>query len=207
MSTTSQDDAPTWLSFRGQHDEDVAQFIQAVQRAAFSQSRDGDDTWCARYAETAFEDAALSWFIDLPDNVQASWRQLRRALMARFRALDATESTTSPSPTRALVLRSRATPTNTMAPPAPDIAENSCMRLDPYGRPREGRIMVIDRESGAIMGHVGQTPGTPLVRDVYQSLIVVLPDSTTATEPYHLSAQEWKSVVSILQNHCSSRPD
>lgn len=59
-------------------------FIRAIRRAALTQHRHNDDAWCAAFAASCLEGAALTYYEDLEENDQSNWRLLRAALLRRF---------------------------------------------------------------------------------------------------------------------------
>lgn len=74
----------TWITFSGSPQESLASFVQSIQRIAFQQNRLRDDRWITDYVSTCFDGKALYWFVELDDEIQGSWKQLRLALIRRF---------------------------------------------------------------------------------------------------------------------------
>ncbi|KIO32026.1 hypothetical protein M407DRAFT_19052 [Tulasnella calospora MUT 4182] len=72
------------LSFSGNYNESVAEFVQAIQKYAFEQDRSSDNRWIAGYAGTCFSDGAALWYSNLNDGARNDWDKLRKALVARY---------------------------------------------------------------------------------------------------------------------------
>ncbi|KAG8946545.1 hypothetical protein FRC04_011603 [Tulasnella sp. 424] len=77
-----------YVSFRGQDGNEAEEFIQAVRRAAFDADKDCDDRWMARFASTCMSGKALRWYESLDDDVQESWKRLRKAILVRYPPAD-----------------------------------------------------------------------------------------------------------------------
>lgn len=58
--------------------------MAAVNRYAFKNDKTKDDEWIAQFAGACMAGEALRWYVDLDDEVQESWKRLRRALLAQY---------------------------------------------------------------------------------------------------------------------------
>ncbi|KAG8922449.1 hypothetical protein FRC00_007436, partial [Tulasnella sp. 408] len=54
----------------------VDRFIRAVRKAAFNYGKHDDDAWCATFASTCLEGAALDFYEELGDHTRNSWRSI-----------------------------------------------------------------------------------------------------------------------------------
>lgn len=75
------------LVFKGTDDEDVMAFLQHIHKQALEQGYAQDDALIADLVAESLESAALTWFWEQDDIVQTSWRHLRRAMLAHFKAM------------------------------------------------------------------------------------------------------------------------
>ncbi|KAG8970188.1 hypothetical protein FRC05_000709 [Tulasnella sp. 425] len=73
-----------WITFGGLPNESSSAFVQCLQRIGFQQGRGRDDEWMAEYAATCFEGDALSWYAQLDDEIQESWKKLRAKLLQKY---------------------------------------------------------------------------------------------------------------------------
>lgn len=73
-----------WITFGGLPTESSSAFVRGVQRIGFQQGRGRDDGWMAEYAATCFEGDALTWYAELDDEVQESWKKLRAILLRKY---------------------------------------------------------------------------------------------------------------------------
>lgn len=89
------------ILFRGQDGSEAEGFIAAVRKAAFAAGKNPqeDDEWIAHFASTCFTAMALRWFESLDDDVQSSWKLLRKALLVKYPA--SVEPTYIPTPAAA----------------------------------------------------------------------------------------------------------
>ncbi|KAG8987883.1 hypothetical protein FRB90_003077 [Tulasnella sp. 427] len=92
---------------------EAEEFIQAVRRAAFNENQDRNDEWMARFASTCISGKALRWYESLDDDVQESWKLLRKAILARY------PPTEFPSDSFNIPSSSSASPAPAAPPPAP----------------------------------------------------------------------------------------
>ncbi|KAG8881286.1 hypothetical protein FRB97_009699 [Tulasnella sp. 331] len=72
------------ISFNGAEGEDVTEFIREVNRIAIDHGKRRDQEWMVDYAEACLGGGAMRWHDGLEEDVQASWKGLRRALLNRF---------------------------------------------------------------------------------------------------------------------------
>ncbi|KAG8988336.1 hypothetical protein FRB90_002819 [Tulasnella sp. 427] len=75
------------LMFEGRHAVECEDFIGAVQRYTFAQGKPVDDRWVAQFASSCFTRDALRWWSNLDDEVQSSWKLLRKAMLDRYQPL------------------------------------------------------------------------------------------------------------------------
>ncbi|KAG9014310.1 Ras- protein Rab-1A [Tulasnella sp. JGI-2019a] len=78
------------LKFYGGPDEDVSDFLGAIQRVAIIQGKHSDSEWIVSYTESCLRGDALDWLIERdPDEVDTmDWRTLRKILLRQFRRRD-----------------------------------------------------------------------------------------------------------------------
>lgn len=98
MSVDYNSSSPEQISFDGRHGEDVTDFLRDVKRIALAEGQLHNDQWLIDYAETCLAGPALKWFLDLDDDVLASWRGLQKALIERFDSAQATLIAQQPAP-------------------------------------------------------------------------------------------------------------
>lgn len=72
------------LFFDGSDPRECDKFIASVRKLAIAESKQRDDEWMADFAGSCFVGKALRWYESLDDEVQCSWKQLRRALLAQY---------------------------------------------------------------------------------------------------------------------------
>jgi len=82
MSTSSD------IVFRGSDHQECEDFVLALKRYAFGQGMDRDDEWVARFAATCIAGDAMRFYETLGDDVQHSWKLLRKALLERYCSSD-----------------------------------------------------------------------------------------------------------------------
>ncbi|KAG8920268.1 hypothetical protein FRC01_000848 [Tulasnella sp. 417] len=75
------------LQFRGQDATECEDFIRAISKHAFSQGKQRDDQWIADLAATCMANEALRWWGALDEEVQGSWKLLRRAMLSKYRPM------------------------------------------------------------------------------------------------------------------------
>ncbi|KAG9043070.1 hypothetical protein FS837_010066 [Tulasnella sp. UAMH 9824] len=75
---------PSQLEFRGQDATECENFIRAISKYAFSQGKQRDDQWIADFVATCMANDALRWWGALDEEVQGSWKLLRRAMLSRY---------------------------------------------------------------------------------------------------------------------------
>lgn len=81
LSSYSQLSADWEISFDG---IDCQYFVVAVNRYAYKNGKAKDDEWIAEFAGACFTGDALVWYVGLDAEIQDSWRQSRRALLAEY---------------------------------------------------------------------------------------------------------------------------
>lgn len=136
-----------FVSFRGQDGSEAEEFIQAVRRAAFNATKDRDDEWMARFASTCMSGKALRWYESLDDDVQDSWKRLRKAILARY----------PPADEYSIVPSASAAPAAPAAPPPATAWPSSFPQVDfaplaaaPPAPPPKPRSKPFDGSSGSI---------------------------------------------------------
>jgi len=73
------------LLFYGQDGtESCDRFISRVTGIAFTNGKTGDSAWVANLAATGLRGEAMRWWMDLDDDIQSDWKQLRKALVGRY---------------------------------------------------------------------------------------------------------------------------
>ncbi|KAG8908679.1 hypothetical protein FRC01_007306, partial [Tulasnella sp. 417] len=75
------------LQFRGQDATECEDFIQTISKYAFSQGKQRDDQWIADLAATCMTNDALRWWGALDEEVQGSWKLVRRAMLSKYRPM------------------------------------------------------------------------------------------------------------------------
>ncbi|KAG9047180.1 hypothetical protein FS837_002872 [Tulasnella sp. UAMH 9824] len=73
------------LSFRGKDATECEEFIAAILKHAFARGKQRDDQWMADFAATCLANDALRWWSGLDEEVQGSWKLLRRAMFSKYR--------------------------------------------------------------------------------------------------------------------------
>ncbi|KAG9022830.1 hypothetical protein FS837_006126, partial [Tulasnella sp. UAMH 9824] len=63
------------------------EFITAIVKHTFAQGKQRDDQWVADFAATCMAYDATRWWSALDEEVQGSWRLLRRAMISRYRPM------------------------------------------------------------------------------------------------------------------------
>ncbi|KAG8892935.1 hypothetical protein FRB99_002341, partial [Tulasnella sp. 403] len=161
------------VTFSGDPDENVAEFIRRVQQAPLVQADSSNkDQKIAEYAMGCLTDEALIWACELEEDIQQSWTQLRRELVRRFAPDQSRGPSTAGSPRSSRSSR----------PTAPE---------PPVGR--EGIIELVDYEDGRVVGKLSIGPGdtavcTTLPKDEMRIEIPASPtDTFEIKELWHLS--------------------
>jgi len=90
---------PSDLIFRGGDGDECDEFVLAVNQWAFENDKDEDDRWVARLASSCLAGDAMRFYDTLDEEVQKSWRLLRRALFTRYSSSGAN----APSPAAAVL--------------------------------------------------------------------------------------------------------
>jgi len=68
------------------------------QTHAYKNEKQEDDRWIAAFVAPCFTKRALRWYEDLDEEIQGSWKLLRRALLDQYPSDDATVPTPAPAP-------------------------------------------------------------------------------------------------------------
>ncbi|KAG8909769.1 hypothetical protein FRC01_006733 [Tulasnella sp. 417] len=208
----SQELAEEWLSFSGAPDEKASAFIQSLNRRAFAQGKSKDDEWLAQYAAACFSDDALTWYYDLAEEVQNSWRKMCPALLKEFsnkpsraaKAMYGTESdimlAQAPGSNPSLV------PIPAAAPAAP---ASPAFRPPPPARPpqpprsrsatRIGYIELADASTGNRLGYINKQGDKTITQDVNDALLLELPLSAGPSTP--VSLRMMNSAVNDPKTH------
>lgn len=74
--------------FEGRDGSECEKFILRVRQHGFEKDKAQDDRWTANFAATRIAGPAPRWYESLDDEVQESWKLLRRALLAQYPPLD-----------------------------------------------------------------------------------------------------------------------
>lgn len=78
-------DPSDWpLSFEGKGSTECEEFIVKINRIAYKSGKHHDDKWIADFVYPCLCGRLLRWFEDLDEEVQSSWKLLRRALLDRY---------------------------------------------------------------------------------------------------------------------------
>ena len=72
------------LTFHGSDDVACEAFILAINRWAFDNEKQEDDRLVAQFAYSHMAGKMLRFYETLDDDVQGSWKLLRRALLDRY---------------------------------------------------------------------------------------------------------------------------
>lgn len=59
-------------------------FIRNVRQRGLREGKESEDKWMAHAAAASMEGDALFWYEDQDEEVQDSWKMLRRALLTRW---------------------------------------------------------------------------------------------------------------------------
>lgn len=86
-ATGARPASATRLEFQGLSGRECEAFITAVSRRAFNEGKEQDDRWTAAFASSCFAFDALRWLNELDDEIQGSWKQLRRAMLTKYRTI------------------------------------------------------------------------------------------------------------------------
>jgi len=81
--------------FEGIDGTECEDFVFAVKQEVFENEKDQDDAWIARYVSPLMKGRALRWYERLDDEVQGSWKLLKRAMLDKFPPDDPSESSES----------------------------------------------------------------------------------------------------------------
>ncbi|KAG9019189.1 hypothetical protein FRB90_005525 [Tulasnella sp. 427] len=84
MSTAESDQL---LEFQGKDIEECEKFIAAVNRHARDNGKLRDDQWIADFVAVCLSGDALIWWSLLDENVQGSWRLLRKEMISQSRPI------------------------------------------------------------------------------------------------------------------------
>ncbi|KAG8913928.1 hypothetical protein FRC01_004304 [Tulasnella sp. 417] len=85
---------PDDLEFRGEDLKECERFISAVNKKARAEGKFRDDQWIADLVGASMAGDALIWWSSLDDEVQESWKLLRKAMLSRYRLHFAGKSAT-----------------------------------------------------------------------------------------------------------------
>ncbi|KAG8893961.1 hypothetical protein FRB99_001604, partial [Tulasnella sp. 403] len=72
------------IEFTGIDADDCHDFIRYIRQRAFSEGKDRDYDWMARFAATCFAGDALAWHVSLDEDTQNDWKLLEKALVKHF---------------------------------------------------------------------------------------------------------------------------
>lgn len=72
------------ISFRGQGATECEDFINMVNRSAWSAGKTDDSKWIAGFAMSCFAGKALRWSMQLDNAIRADWTLLSRALLLKY---------------------------------------------------------------------------------------------------------------------------
>lgn len=190
---TGMDDR--FVSFRGQDGNEAEEFIQAVRRAAFNANKDRDDEWMARFASTCMSGKALRWYESLDDDVQDSWKRLRKAILARYPPAD--EHSIVPSASAAPAAPAAPPPAAAAWPSSFPEVDFAPFAVAPPAPPPKPRSKPFDGSSGIIevryaltnklMGHVSFNLRSNGAVQVTQSGRGSAQKFTVKNEPYSTS--------------------
>ncbi|KAG9040643.1 hypothetical protein FS837_000367 [Tulasnella sp. UAMH 9824] len=184
-----------FVSFRGQDGNEAEEFIQAVRRAAFNANKDRDDEWMARFASTCMSGKALRWYESLDDDVQDSWKRLRKAILARYPPAD--EHSIVPSASAAPAAPAAPPPAAAAWPssfpevdPAPLAAAPPAPPPKPRSKPFDGSSGIIEVRytlTNRLMGYVSFNSRNNGAVQVTQSGRGSAQKFTVKNEPYSTS--------------------
>jgi len=72
------------LFFLGTSAGECEAFIRNVRKYAFTYSKQDDDKWLSDFVATCMDSDALRWYEDQTEEIQSSWRLLRKAMLANW---------------------------------------------------------------------------------------------------------------------------
>ena len=72
------------LVFDGEGPLTSGQFLRIVRTNAIEKDKTTDDQWIAFYAASRMDGTALAWLEDQSEEMQESWKLLRRAILIRW---------------------------------------------------------------------------------------------------------------------------
>lgn len=72
------------MVFTGRDRDECLEFILGVKKEAFAKGMQRNDDWTAHLAEAHMGGEALVWFEGLDEEVQDSWKLLKRELLAKY---------------------------------------------------------------------------------------------------------------------------
>ena len=72
--------------FTGLEGPNVAQFVRIARVNALQQDRSKDDEWIAQWTAADLDGPAFFWYEGLSEDIQESWKLLRRELLIRWAA-------------------------------------------------------------------------------------------------------------------------
>lgn len=71
-------------TFDGSGSLKASTFIRNVRQQALTKDRQDNDKWMAQTAAASLDGSALDWYEELDEEVQESWKLLRRAILTRW---------------------------------------------------------------------------------------------------------------------------
>ena len=71
-------------AFTGTDVPTASYFLKMVRLDALQQDRSKDDEWIAQWAAAHLDGPALFWYEELSQEIQESWRLLRREILIRW---------------------------------------------------------------------------------------------------------------------------
>ncbi|KAG8922087.1 hypothetical protein FRC00_007835 [Tulasnella sp. 408] len=184
-----------FVSFRGQDGNEAEEFIQAVRRAAFNANKDRDDEWMARFASTCMSGKALRWYESLDDDVQDSWKRLRKAILARYPPAD--EYSIVPSVSAAPAAAAAPPPAAAPWPSSFPQVDFAPIAAAPPTPPPKPRSKPFDGSSGIIEVPVHRLDIGKLNRLylVQKALFLILPGGSYAAAVFTQGNDGWGSSV------------
>lgn len=75
------------MLFEGRDGAECERFITSIRQQAFEKNKAKDDEWIATLAASRITGPALRWFETLDEEVQDSWKLLKRALLLQYPAV------------------------------------------------------------------------------------------------------------------------
>lgn len=125
------------MTFSGTAAEELAPFLEQVQRDIFTQNRQRDDVWVAGYVASLLKGQALLWYYTLDEESQVSWKRLRTELIAKYATGDHSATPGPAPPPPAYSLEDPSSPTTAAGPiQQPDPTEGLEQAPEPELRTR-----------------------------------------------------------------------